>query len=65
MKQPKIDIVIRFNPELTIIVAGETIGRIGFKDIEDMKNFIEKLKKSIEVLVKEFRNKEKKIVETK
>ena len=59
---PKFNMEIKFSPEITIIVAGETLGRIGFKNVDELKEFIPKLKESMEVLIKEFRNKEEKIV---
>ena len=62
MEMAKINMEIKFSPEITIIVAGETLGRIGFKDVNELKEFIPKLKESIEVLIKEFRDRKKKIV---
>jgi len=62
MEQPKINIDIRFNPEVTIIVAGKTLGRLGFSNVEQLQEFINRLKKEIEVIMKEFKDKEEKIV---
>ena len=62
MEQPKINIDIRFNPEVTIIVAGKTLGRLGFSNVEQLQEFINRLKKELEVIMKEFKDKEEKIV---
>lgn len=65
VEQPKIEIAIKFNPELTIIVAGKIIGRLGFTDVEMLQKFIERLKTQIEIIMKEFKDKEEKIVKVK
>jgi len=62
MEQPKINIDIKFNPEVTIIVAGKTLGRLGFTNVEQLQEFINRLKEQIEIIMKEFKNKEEKIV---
>jgi len=61
MEQPKINIEIKFNPELTIIVAGETIGRLGFTNVEMLQKFIERLKTEITNIMKDFKDKEEKV----
>lgn len=61
---PKIDIEIKFEPEIIITVFGETVGRISLRDLEDMKEFVEDLKISIGDIIKKFQTKEKKVVKT-
>jgi len=62
MKQPTINIAMKFNPELTIVVAGKTLGRLGFTSVEQLQEFINRLKEQIEIIMKEFKDKEEKIV---
>ena len=62
MKQPTINIDIKFNPELTIVVAGKTLGRLGFTDVEQLQKFINRLKEQIGIIMEEFKDKEEKIV---
>ena len=62
MEQPKINIAMKFNPELTIVVAGKTLGRLGFTSVEQLQEFINRLKEQIEIIMKEFKDKEEKIV---
>jgi len=61
MEQSKINIEIKFNPELTIIVAGETIGRLGFTDVKMLQEFIERLRIEIGTIMKDFKDKEEKV----
>lgn len=61
---PKLDIEIKFEPEIIITVFGETVGRISLRDLEDMKEFVEDLKISIGDIIKKFQTKEKKVVKT-
>jgi hypothetical protein len=53
-----IKIELKFSPELVITVGGDPLGRIAFKNVDELKEFVPKLKESIEVLIKEFRGKD-------
>lgn len=65
MEQPKLEIEIKFSPEIVITVFGETIGRVSLRDFKDMKEFIEGLRVLIAKLIKEFQDKEKKVDKNK
>ena len=61
----KLELEIKFEPALTISVAGEELGIVYFKDIKSFGKFIERLKDAINVLVKESQDKETKSAKIK
>lgn len=63
MKIPKetianVKIDIKFSPELIIYFGENELGRITCKDTKDLGKFFEQLKKSVENIMKDFKDKE-------
>lgn len=54
MKMAKFEMKLKFSPELIIYVGDFELGRISFKDVEDMGKFLDRLHQVIKDIIKEF-----------
>lgn len=59
MKMPNMKVELRFVPEMLITLNDETLGRVTFKNVKTMGEFIKSLRMSLSVLIKEFEAKER------